>query len=130
MTEQMKQALDKAAKGLQWSQGSILIDKKTLKPVDPAEVPLERLVHLPVPDKLDMAAHFGANWYRNNMWHNVSEEADLSKYVLLYDEADGYMSPPCRFPFRDMPGFVSAMNRKYGANYTKWAYMEDLLPDK
>ena len=36
MTEQMKQALDKAAERLQWSSGQMLIDKETLTPADPA----------------------------------------------------------------------------------------------
>lgn len=62
-----------------------------------------------------------------SVWHDISEEANLSEFVLLYDEKDGYMSPPSRFPFKDMLGFVDAMNRKYGANYTKWAYKDDIL---
>ena len=66
----------------------------------------------------------------NKLWHDVSEEADLSNSVLLYDEKGGYMSPPCKFPFKDMPGFVDAMNRKFGAHYTKWIYMNDILPSK
>lgn len=66
----------------------------------------------------------------NKLWHDVSEEADLSNSVLLYDEEGGYMSPPCTFPFKDMPGFVDAMNRKFGAHYTKWIYMKDILPRK
>lgn len=64
------------------------------------------------------------------IWHDVSEEADLSKPVLLYDVEGGWMSPPSKFMLKDMPGFVYAMNRKYGANYTKWVYMEDILPSK
>lgn len=66
----------------------------------------------------------------NELWHDVSEEADLSKSVLLYDVDGGWMSPPSKFLFKDMQGFVYAMNRKYGANYTKWVYMEDILPSK
>ncbi len=62
-----------------------------------------------------------------SVWHDISKEANLSEFVLLYDEKDGYMSPPSRFPFKDMLGFVDAMNRKYGAHYTKWAYKDDLL---
>lgn len=64
------------------------------------------------------------------LWHDVSEEADLSKPVLLYDVDGGWMSPPSKFLLKDMPGFVDAMNRKYGANYTKWVYQEDILPSK
>lgn len=68
--------------------------------------------------------------FLDNVWHDISEEADLSKPVLLYDVDGDYMSPPSKFLLKDMPGFVSAMNRKYGANYTKWMYMEDIIPRK
>lgn len=61
-----------------------------------------------------------------SVWHKVSEEANLAKPVVLSD-GNKYMSPPCTFPFKDMDGFVKAMNKRYGANYTIWAYMEDLL---
>lgn len=60
------------------------------------------------------------------IWHKVSEEANLTRPVVLSD-GDKYMSPPCTFPFKDMSGFVKAMNKKYKANYTIWAYMDDLL---
>ena len=62
----------------------------------------------------------------NEIWHKVSEEANLTRPVVLSD-GDKYMSPPCTFPFKDMPGFVKAMNKKYKADYTIWAYMDDLL---
>lgn len=64
------------------------------------------------------------------IWHDISEEANLTNPVLLYDEAGNYMSPPCKFAFKDMPGFVEFMNKKYGANYTKWVYMKDIVPIK
>lgn len=83
MTEQMKQALDKAAERLQWSSGDMLIDKETLKPADLAVAPLERLVHLPVPNLIDNAVHFGANWYRNNVWHERMEEPEERAHCLI-----------------------------------------------
>ena len=61
-----------------------------------------------------------------DIWHKVSEEANLTRPVVLSD-GDKYMSPPCTFPFKDMSGFVKAMNKKYKADYTIWAYMDDLL---
>lgn len=66
----------------------------------------------------------------DSLWRDVSEEADLSRPVLLYDVNGGWMSPPSKFMLKDMPGFVSAMNKKYGANYTKWIYMDEILPSK
>lgn len=114
MTEQLKQALIKETE--RHIAQDILYDDVYVGPFTEK-------------DGVNCAIH-AVDWYLNNVWHSTSEEVDLSKFVLLYDEASGYLSPPSRFPFRDMPGFINAMNKKYGANYTKWAYKEDLLPDK
>ena len=123
MTEQMKKALDKAAKGLQWSQGSMLIDKNTLEPADPAVVPLERLVHLPIPDKLDMAAHFGANWYRNNVWHSPDEEPEQGMAFAII-EGDGTLTAS----YTMLEGGMNWEKIKDIDGCQCWAYCEDLLP--
>ena len=70
----------------------------------------------------------GAEWQRNRVWHTFDEKPNLSKSVLLYDPNGNYMSPPvtCMLSFNDW--FVETMNKKYGANYTMWAYMEDITP--
>lgn len=70
----------------------------------------------------------GAEWQRNRVWHTFDDEPDLSKNVLLYDPKGNFMSPPvrCMLGFDDW--FVSTMNKKYGANYTMWAYMDDIVP--
>ena len=157
MTEQMKEALDKAARDLQWSQGSMLIDKKTLKPADPADVPLERLVYLPVPDKLDMAVHFGANWYRNNLWHDASEEPCDMGHCLIYFGGKGkvryldfalvfynkyekaFITEPYPHPTgykveqKSVDGGCSAEVYKYKrdriplSDIAKWCYLSDIL---
>jgi len=64
------------------------------------------------------------------VWHSIDEKADSSKFVVLYDVDGGYMSPPsrCMLGFDSM--FINAMNKKYGANYTMWAYKDDLAPNK
>ena len=64
------------------------------------------------------------------VWHSINEKADGSKYVVFYDVDGGYMSPPsrCLLGFDSM--FVNAMNKKHEANYTMWAYKDDLAPNK
>ena len=64
------------------------------------------------------------------VWHSIDERADSSKFVVLYDVNGGYMSPPsrCMLGFDSM--FINAMNKKHGANYTMWAYKDDLAPNK
>lgn len=64
------------------------------------------------------------------VWHPIEEKADSGKFVVLYDADGGYMSPPSRCILGFDAMFVGAMNKEYGANYTMWAYMEDLVPKK
>lgn len=64
------------------------------------------------------------------VWHSIEEKADSSKPVVLYDVDGGYMSPPSRCLLGFDSWFIGAMNKKYGANYTMWAYKDDLAPTK
>lgn len=70
----------------------------------------------------------GAEWQRNRVWHTLEDKADLSKSIVMYDPDGNYMSPPVHCPFMFDDFFVKTMNKKYGANYTMWAYMEDIVP--
>ena len=62
------------------------------------------------------------------VWHTLDEKADLSKSILMYDVDGNFMSPPVRCPFSFDDFFVKTMNKKYGANYTMWVYMDDIKP--
>jgi len=64
------------------------------------------------------------------VWHGIDEKADSSKVVVLYDVAGDYMSPPSRCMLGFDSVFINAMNKKYGVNYTMWAYQDDLIPLK
>lgn len=64
------------------------------------------------------------------VWHSIDEKADSSKFVVLYDVDGEYMSPPSRCMLGFDSWFINAMNKKYGANYTMWAYKDDLVPTK
>ncbi len=139
MTEQMKIALDKAAAGLQWSNGQILLHKDTLQPADPATTPLDKLVSVPVPDKLYTAVHFGAKWYVNNLWHDIDEVPeytegdDTANQIIVFGKtrtgkgcsiasmiAEGILYAP-----------VSGMTYKWGdCPFVKWAYAKDILTDE
>lgn len=67
---------------------------------------------------------------RMNVWHSIDEKADSNKFVVLYDVDGGYMSPASRCVLGFDSMFINAMNKKYGANYTMWAYKDDLTPKK
>lgn len=119
MTEQMKQARDEKARTYGYNN-AIYIDKAML-----SKEGYQYLEGKPAKDFTE-----GTDWYRNNVWHDISEEVDISKYVLLYDERHGHLSPPCRSLSRNMSALVSEMNRRNSAFFTKWAYKDDLLPDE
>ena len=91
MTEQMIQALQKAANGMQWANGQIVIDKETFKPQS-ATTPFENLVCVPIPDKIKTAVLFGANWYRNNVWHQPNEKPDYDRHIFAVTNIQAFVS--------------------------------------
>ena len=135
MTEQMKQALDQAAKGLQWSNGQILLNKENFKPADPAVTPLNKLVSVPLPDKLETAVKFGVNWYLNNVWHDAkTEDPDEEKQLILLSHLNNgeasyrfaLYSDHARTVMVSNNGAYPWMKLSY---YEKWAYVDDFFPD-
>lgn len=132
MTEQMKQALDKAAKGQQWANGQILIDSETLKPANPA-TPFERLTNIPVPDKIEVAVLFGANWYRNNVWHDRQEIPNRKEddHIIVCGQTSAGVgcSVCCMIADGVIYSPLTHKEYKWGeCPFTKWAYINDLLP--
>lgn len=73
----------------------------------------------------------GAEWYRNNVWHDPKEMAVDDKDFLAEWEYGGNRAfTVWRFPYhvftkpkKDWKIFVSEYNVK------RWCYIEDLLPD-
>ncbi len=115
MTEQMEIALDKAAVGAQWADGRILLHKDTLQPADLATTPIDKLVSVPVPDKLYIAVHFGAKWYIKNVWHDAEEKPQSNKECLVVTHPNN----AC---------MVMTSNSKHFELVKMWAYIDDLLP--
>ena len=70
----------------------------------------------------------GARYQSRWVWNNINEAADLRRFVVLADTKGGFMSPPVRWPFSYSEEFIKTMNKKYGANYDVWAYMDELCP--
>lgn len=113
MTKEMKEALQKAAEGMEWSNGQIVLDKETFKPQS-ATTPLENLVCVPIPNKIKTAVLFGANWYRNNVWKLPDIKPDYDKHILAITTCGVFK------------GYPAEINP---ATIKMWAYIEDLLPD-
>lgn len=133
MTDQMKEALHKAADGMEWAHGQIVIDKVTLKPQS-SITPLENLVCVPIPNKIRTAVLFGANWYLNNVWHDAkTEEPDEGKeLILMFYQDNG--SRAFRFGLYSCHAQMVMVSNNGGfpwlklSHYEKWAYIDDLLP--
>ena len=124
MTEQMKQARDEKARTYGYNN-AIYIDKAMLN-----KEGYQYLEEKPAKDFKE-----GTDWYRNNVWHSTIEDPEERKDILLmYKASDGrkiyhiglfdsrtrkvLISQRTSFPWQQI------------TNFEKWAYMEDLLPDK
>ena len=61
----------------------------------------------------------GANWHRESIWHDASEEPDIDERIVIYDY-----------------GLIISTTRRnvlYGCkkwNPEKWCYLSDILPIK
>ena len=133
MTEEMKGALDKAAKELQWSAGQILLNKDTFEPVN-AATPLEKMISVPIPDKLYVATQFGVNWYLNNVWHDtITEEPEEERNLLLmFFLKDGKKTFDIGLYGKSSQKVWICQGGSFKwlklSLYAKWAYIEDFLP--
>lgn len=57
----------------------------------------------------------GANWQRNSVWHDASEEPkELKKILIINNLGEAMVTVPC---------YIDDWS-----NYEKWAYLSDLLP--
>ena len=119
MTEQLKQALIKDTE--RHIAQDILYDDVYVGPFTEK-------------DGIDCAIH-AVDWYLNNMWHSTIEDPEERKDILLmYKASDGrkiyhiglfdsrtrkvLVSQRTSFPWQQI------------THFEKWAYIEDLLPDK
>lgn len=126
-------ALKNAAKARQLVDGQISIDRQTLLPASPASTPPSRTATIPIPGKIENAILYGANWYRNKIWHSTNEDPDEGKdllltaktskgdtayYIGLFDSSSRKVLVTVRTGFPWLP--IS--------HFERWAYLDDLLP--
>mgnify|MGYP007012505945 CR=1 FL=1 len=136
MTEQMTKKLADAAKGLQLSNGQMLLDKETLKLAD-LSTPLERLVYVPIPEKIESAMWFGAYWYRDNVWHDIKEEPvyreddHYHNQILVYGQSSAGkgFSVCCMIDNGIIYSCVTEKEYDWSkCKFEQWAYIEDFVP--
>lgn len=63
----------------------------------------------------------GANWYINSVWHDASERPKRNEIYLVQMGKDGFDT------FYDSKNWEVF---RRDLNITRWAYIEDLLPNK
>ena len=86
----------------------------------PGETPYECDI-VAMKESFAEAFNDGANWRINSVWHEVSEEPERNR-IYLAQLGD------CAFDtFYDSENWV---NFSRGINIQRWAYVEDLLPNK
>lgn len=94
------------------------------KMADMAYREAEKLGYLNVRGLMEIAyglANLSANWYHNNVWHDVSEDVGSNALILVLDE-DGHGVTTTREKL--VRGYG-----EWGKGFCRWAYVEDLLPD-
>lgn len=73
----------------------------------------------------------GADWYRNNVWHDASKELpEKGKNVLastLSPEGRGIMEGGVTMV---VDRGLLECDRSHKSTFKAWAYLDDLLPDK
>jgi len=117
MTDQMKQARDEKARTYVYNN-AIYIDKAMLN-----KEGYQYLEKKPAKDFKE-----GTDWYRNNMWHDVNEPP-ICGDSLVTTIIVKIKNKKSIFPYYLIKG-TSWSNITIRDVIDKWAYMEDLLPDK
>ena len=94
------------------------------KMADMAYREAEKLGYLNVRGLMEIAyglASLSANWYHNNVWHDVREDVGSNALILVLDE-NGHGTTTTREQL--VRGYG-----EWGKGFCRWAYVEDLLPD-
>lgn len=79
-------------------------------------------------DGVDCAVH-AVDWYRNNVWHDINEKPEERKELLVYKKRDCDDSFYIALYSSDNDTvFINGRWYKL-STMTRWAYLEDLLPD-
>lgn len=110
MTEQLKQALIKETE--RHIAQDILYDDVYVGPFTEK-------------DGVDCAIH-AADWYRNNVWHPISEKPGIGK-IAISDKTNNIQTMDITKPLDDVHWKMIITLRPHNVN--KWAYAADLLPD-
>ena len=127
MTEQMKQARDEKARTYGYNN-AIYIDKAML-----SKEGYQYLEEKPAKDFTE-----GTDWYRNNVWHDAKKEKPVyydddshtNQIVVIGNTPVGVgMSVVSLISEDTIYSIVTRKEYKWGCcPFSKWAYMEDLLP--
>jgi hypothetical protein len=115
MTKQMKQARDEKAK-IYGYNNAIYIDKAMLN-----KEGYQYLEEKPAKDFKE-----GTDWYRNNVWHPVSQKPGIGK-IAVSDRDNNIQTINISRDLDDDRWRVIVYNRPQCIN--RWAYAADLLPD-
>ena len=110
MTEQLKQALIKETE--RYIAQDILYDDVYVGPFTEK-------------DGIDCAIH-AVNWYRNKVWHPISEKPGIGK-IAVSDKTNNVQTVNIIKPIGDAQWKMIIYNRPHNIN--KWAYVADLLLD-
>lgn len=122
MTEQMKQARDEKARTYAYNN-AIYIDKAMLN-----KEGYQYLEEKPAKDFKE-----GTDWYRNKVWHPASQKPagvdDAGRDILIVTMGPEYYGNKLQ-TWHIVSYMTWEWAKAQAGEFEKWAYLEDLLPDK
>lgn len=77
-------------------------------------------------DGVDCAIH-AVDWYRNNIWHPVSDKPGTGK-IAVSDNINNIQTMDITKPIND--AHWQMIIHDCPQNINKWAYVDDLLPER
>lgn len=68
----------------------------------------------------------GAEWFKNSLWHDVSEEPYKEPCSIIIEYNDDYVG--INYDFENDPGLGTWNEFFKRMNVIRWCYLSDLLP--
>lgn len=120
---------EKVASQYAWANSHIRVNKETFE--TDVDIPADKLVMVPVGEMIKTAVLYGMNLFPRNVWHDVTDEPQEEKAILLTRQFDSvrvfdiglynasskkvYINNDVAFPWKKL------------SFYNKWMYLDDLI---
>ena len=73
------------------------------------------------------AAEWGANWRINSVWHDAAEEPERETAIIVLFSEENHEMETVYYTYDSPDDCWEEIKENH--NFSKWAYVEDLLPN-